>query len=110
MQVDFAFCETGERCVGLLLLRKRRVEKHHGLVIAELPCPALECAVTRDLVMLDGLRGCEKPAMEWGHVLVLVHDLLPLVENAHDGIAVFALRSLANRLEALLKPLHLLLG
>ena len=60
--------------------------------------------------MLDGLRRGEQAGIERLGALVLVHDLLALVENAHDGIAGLAAGRLVEQFENLLEALDLAFG
>ena len=60
--------------------------------------------------MLDCLRGGEKTGVKGGRALVLVHDLLALFDDSHDGIAGLALWGFVDRGEHLFQPLDLTLG
>ena len=61
-----------------------------------------ERAVARDFVMLDGLGGGQQTGIEGGRSLVLLHDLLALVEDPHDGVTGFAPRRLVDLRNCLL--------
>src|SRR6478672_13157321 len=60
--------------------------------------------------MLDCLRRCEKSRVESRRALELLHDFLPLLDDAHDGIAGLAARRLVNLFEHFLEPCNMLLG
>ena len=52
--------------------------------------------------MLDRLRRRQQPGVECRRVGVFVHDLLALVEDALDGVALLAARGLAELFKDLL--------
>jgi hypothetical protein len=57
--------------------------------------------------MLDSLRGSQKPGIKGAHALVLLHNLLAFLKDAHDRIAGFSARGLIELGEDALKALDL---
>jgi hypothetical protein len=51
-----ALGELCERLVGFLFYRERLIEEADRIIQAKLLCPCAQCAVARDLAMLDRLR------------------------------------------------------
>src|SRR5688572_6892796 len=75
--------------------------------MAELFRPGLQGAIARDLIMLDGLGGCNQTSVERVTALELRHDLLAFRDDTLDGGAVLRARALADNLEHLFETLRL---
>jgi hypothetical protein len=108
--IDGRIGQFGQGVVGLLLFGKRLIQEFDRVLQVELGSPRLERAVTRNLIVLDGLRGGEQAGIKRGLALVFVHDLLALVEDAFDGVAFLAARRFAQKFEDLLQTLDLSFG
>src|SRR4051794_9564248 len=96
--------------VGGLFLVQVGVEETNDIVVAELFRPGDQCAVTGDLVMLDGLRGSHDRSVEHGLVLDFARGRVGFPDQAVDRRAVGAGGLFAELIEHLVEPLDLLVG
>jgi hypothetical protein len=62
--VDSLLGELGQKLVGLLFLLQRLVQELSGVLPAEVRSPTAEASVTRDLIVLYGLRRSEEGGVE----------------------------------------------
>src|SRR3954447_23975063 len=86
------------------------VEETNDVVVPEFFRPGDQCAVTGDLVMLDGLRGSHDRSVEHGLVLDFARGRVGFLDQAVDRRAVGARGLFAELVEHLLEPLDLLIG
>src|SRR5258705_2508754 len=84
--VDLGFRELTQGTVRCLLFLKGCIEQLHRIGVTQFVCPGLERAITRNLVMLDGLCRSEQTSVKGRHTLVLVHNFLAFFDASHDGI------------------------
>src|ERR1700709_1268265 len=68
--IDGRIGQFGQGVVGLLLFGKRLIQEFDRVLQVQLRSPRLERAVTRDLIVLDGLCGGEKTGIERGLAFV----------------------------------------
>src|ERR1700722_1211207 len=68
--IDGRIGQFGQRVVGLLLFGERLVQELDRVLQVELCSPRLERAVTRNLIVLHGLRSGEQAGIERGLALV----------------------------------------
>src|SRR5579871_707738 len=108
--VDTALGEFAQGLVGLFLLAKRLLQELRRIAEPEFVGPGDERAVSRNLVMLDGLRRSEQAGVQRRRALVLLHYLLALGDDAHDGVAGLALRFGVDFLEHLFETRDVLFG
>ena len=69
MPIDGAFGDLRQSSIGLLFFSEGLFEKPYCVAQSELVGPGLECAIARDLVMLDCPCRSEKPASSAGEPL-----------------------------------------
>ena len=108
--IDAALGDRGELFVRGPFLGAVLLEDKRKVVAAHLAGPGNECAVTRDFVMLDGLRGSNDRGIQ--HMLIgdIADDLVPFLDQTVDAMALRAFRLLFPHLEYLLQARYLLLG
>src|SRR3954454_3147450 len=109
-RVDRVLRQVGEQLVRVLLLNERLLEEAIRLREAQLLGPGQQGAVPGDLVVLDGLSCRDQARVRSLPALELLQDLLPLLNDALNGLAFGASGPLAHALEHLLKALQLSLG
>ena len=64
MLVDFRHRKLAQRAVGVLFFLERSIEQLDGVLVTKLVRPGLQSAVTRNFVMLDGLRRGKQAGVE----------------------------------------------
>src|SRR5258708_38177426 len=90
LEVHGSFGERGQSFVRLLLLLQGLIQQAHRVLDAELNGPLLQRAVSRDFVMLDGLRRGNHAGGERLGTLVLFHGRRALIAQALARLAALA--------------------
>ena len=104
-RIDFAVGKFGQGVVRILLFGQRLVEELYRILHAKLGGPGSQRAVTRNLIMFDGLRCRQKTGIQRRLILILLHDFLALIEDAFNGVAFFSASRLVQQFENLFQPL-----
>src|SRR6185369_8373019 len=86
--VSNAFGHFGQKVVGIFFLLKRLFEEICDRVQTQLICPSAHGAISRDLIVLHGLRRSDEAGVQRGLALELAGDLVALLEEALDSLAL----------------------
>ena len=100
--------ELGQEFVGVLLFDEGLLQELGRVLHVELLCPGQQRPVARDLVMLHGLGGRDQAGIDGLAPGELLDHLVAFGDDALDRLALDAFWLLAQDLEDLLQPLHLL--
>ena len=100
----------GQQAVGLHLFAQGLLEKLRGVAHPELLRQHAGALVAGHLIVLDLAGGADQAGVEDHLLVILLHDLLALFDQALHAVTRFAPGPHVHGLEDLLQPLHLALG
>src|SRR5258708_4990461 len=99
-----------ELFVSFFLFLEGLVQQSARFALAQQVRPSPHAAVSRDLVMLDALRGGDQRSIHNFALEILLHDFLALLDKAHHAGAFFAGRFLAEVVKDFLQAIHVAAG